>query len=302
MSRNITPAIMREYLRYAVIFEKNCYIWSRAMEQANRRMNEIYTERKVLENAFTNAQNSLAALEGNPQITLDNTKKNVADKKLRNVGIILLFIPGLFIIGLICLAVYNSEKKKKPKQDVQSEENSKRRKKLLLEDQEHRAANDLVVNAVEEDVLSKRQEDIAQALREAEKNRERLYAENILPTKYRYFSCVATLYEYLATGRCNTIYGHGGIYDTFETERLAIEQLEQLVRMNRTLDTIEFNQRFMMREIQKANSTLSAINNSLKEIEKTNAEIATNTAISAEMNKQTAASAQYMADRMRWGY
>jgi len=129
----------------------------------------------------------------------------------------------------------------------------------------------------------------------AQQNLSQLYAMNLLPEQYRNMNAVATMYEYLETGRCNTIAGHGGIYDTYETEKIQLAQLEQQVQMNQTLLRMEDGQRQICREIRQANSTLSDIRSSLSNIEFTNKQIADNTAISAAANKQTAEVARYMA-------
>ncbi len=203
-----------------------------------------------------------------------------------------LFVPICLIVGLL-----NRSKATqcKEKADKLGKANATKYQRHILENQESEADNDWLVNVVEESVTSKNQQQIFQALNSAKQQLANIYAINVLPAKYRNIGAVATMYEYLATGRCNTIQGHGGIYDTYEVERLAIEQLRQLAQMNETLDRIEENQRYIYRELRQANHTLSGIRSSLSDIQKTNEQIANNTAVSAVANQQTAAAAQWMA-------
>lgn len=332
---------MKEYLQYAVEFEKYVYIWSKAMDEVNRRMRQIYSEKKRIENTRTSTKKSLATLEDanerqrkyKEQEMLRYKKK--ARKALVTMLVILfvLFIVGsvmglviasepnvtfvvpedifvlvmglaVMVIGAVavvpaCLGNYFSCKKKAKECANEEKElatqSSCRRRKLLLQEKESEVENDWVVNEIEEAIIGQRQEEIQAALQEAKINLNRIYSENILPIKYRSLKAVSTLYEYLVTGRCNTIQGHGGIYDTYEVEKIHIAQLEEMMKMNATLNRIEDNQRYICQELRQANYTLSCISSSLNEIERTNEEIARSTAISAEANKQMAAATRWMA-------
>lgn len=336
---------MKGYLKFALEFEKNVYIWSQAMNKANSRMKQIYSERKSLEDRKTKTKNhldSLGASNERQRIQKESEAANYRNKAKNNliaiaVSLIVLFILGLIlgyavinqpdvtlsipekfvmpllgfatmIIGSLftgllpaCLGRYVSNKKYAASLEEEAKElasgDSCRRKEILLRELESEAENDWIVNNIEEAVVVERQEEIQKALIAAKNNLMQIYSENVLPQKYRTLTAVATLYEYLETGRCNTIQGHGGIYDTYEVEKIHLAQLQQMVQMNETLSRIEDNQRYICQELRQANRTLSSINASLSEIEKTNAEIAKNTAISAVANQQTAAAAQWMAWR-----
>ncbi len=218
------------------------------------------------------------------------------------LGVTVMIVGSLFTgILPICLGVFFSNKSKAVRFQKEAKQlasrASGRRQEIILQAQESEAENDWIVNNIEESVVSQRQEEIHNALITAKNNLLQIYSENVLPQKYRSLTAVATLYEYLETGRCNTIQGHGGIYDTYEVEKIHLAQLQQMVQMNETLSRIEDNQRYICQELRQANRTLPSINASLSEIEKTNAEIAKNTAISAAANQQTAAAAQWMAWR-----
>lgn len=336
-------SFMKDYLKYAIEFEKYVYIWQNAMEEANNRMRAIYERRSALEDVRTSAHNALASLDTRYQ-TQQNYNEQEANrykKKARvflwivlidllaffSIGCVIsvallkdpnttfvvnrnLVLPILstvcmivgFIftwVGPICFGLYLSNKSKYKHYTNEGKpsntEGSRRRQEILLKERESEADNDWVITVIEESVTSERQEEILKALLAAKKNLTDIYSKNILPTKYRSLNAVATLYEYLETGRCNTIQGHGGIYDTYETDLQRHVIIETLTDIRDSMYRIEANQQLLYRELQQANRTLSTIKSNLAEIEKTNAEIAHNTAISAVANQQTAAAARWMA-------
>lgn len=237
-------------------------------------------------------------LTSNPNTTLAIPKGAV----IPILGIAFLLIGSLFTgIVPICvgISIYSKNKSSNLENEARSlaSKASLKRQEMLLKAQEDEAENDWVVNVIEESVISKEQDEIHKQLQIAQSNLNQIYSLNVLPTKYRNLNAVATFYEYLVTGRCNTIQGHGGIYDTYEVERIQIEQLRQQMQMNATLSRMEDNQRMICQEMRQANQTLSGIKSHLSEIERSNEEIAKNTAISAAADRQTAEAAQWMAWR-----
>ncbi len=204
------------------------------------------------------------------------------------------FIPPL----IVALVKNNSVRQCNERVKKLSKAGATKYKRILLENQENAADNDWSLVTVEEATISRYQQQIFKALNDAKSQLAKIYAVNVLPPKYRNLCAVATMYEYLSTGRCITIQGHGGIYDTYEVERIAIEQLRQLIQINERLSRIEDMQRYIYRELQQANQTLSGICSSLKDIQRTNEQIATNTAITAAASQQTAAATQWMSWHM----
>lgn len=216
------------------------------------------------------------------------------------LGIIYLLI-GSLTTGVvpICIAVYVYARCKSANlvKEAKGLENqaSQRRREILLRDQEKKAENARIENLNAEPAIIEEQEEIYKQLQIAQTQLRQIYSLDVLPPKYRNLNAVATFYEYLETRRCTTIDGHGGIFDTYETERIQLLQLEELAQMNTTLSSIEDEQRMICEETRQANQTLSNITNQLSEIERTNQTIARNTAISAAANRQTAEAARWMA-------
>lgn len=343
IGKSISASFMKDYLKYALEFEKYVYIWTNSMNKANEQMRSIYSRRSELENIRTSAHDSLESLDSryktqqnyNEQEAKRYKKKShallcvilidflvffsvgcvisltllndpnttfIIDRKLvlPILSIVCMVIGFIFTwVGPICFGLYLSNKSKYKKYINQANpsntESSRRRQEVILKEKESQANNDWIVSVAEESVLTQKQEEISNALQEAKKNLSDIYSKNILPAKYRSLNAVATLYEYLDTGRCNTIEGHGGIYDTYETDLQRGLIIKTLADIRDSMYRIEANQQLLYRELQQVNKTLSSINSGLIEIEKTNTEIAKNTAISAVANQQTAASARWMA-------
>lgn len=315
-------AYMKEYLKYAMEFEKYVYIWTRAMNEANSIKTQIYTDSQNIRAAQVASERRANTLSYSTEAERTRKEKEIEKHRKKSkkalialaiflaltiaccfvpkIEVVLYFVLLFFMFELpICLIVFalNKSKCKKLKDEiaVNLNSNSERRQSLIMQSQAKQCEENLQSLALKESALSKRQEEIQTALMNAKKELRQIYSCNILPDKYRNLTAVVTLYEYLQTGRCNTIQGHGGIYDTYETERIHLAQLQQMVEINQRLSNIEDNQRYICQELRQVNNTLSHISSSLSEIEKTNARIAENTAISAAANQQTAAAAQWMA-------
>lgn len=336
---------MVNYLKHALEFEKFVHIWSKSMDEVNKRMDNIYRTRRQLECAKAEkAQGQAKLLHGDdrPQLQQMRLQQEAArfEKKAKNVlrflvtciilamvfgfviglyvctsadtlavppsvaillmtlGIPLAFLP-FFLIG--CVPAYASNKNKasqyREKAQRQGNQRSQERRILILAEEERQIDVSLASLEEDETALSAQQERILLNLKNAQQTLAQIYALNVLPAKYRNLCAVATFYEYLTTRRCDKIAGHGGIYDTFETERIQLAQLEQMVMMNERLSRIEDYQRRIYLELQQANKSLREIRSSLVDIQATNREIAKNTALIAESSRQTAAATSWLAYR-----
>ncbi|MBQ8784705.1 MAG: hypothetical protein IJZ59_01505 [Alphaproteobacteria bacterium] len=335
----------KKYLLYATMFEKNVYIWSNAMTQANNHKKNIYERKKHLQNNLNHTQSKLSSY--NVADNIKHFEKEASEyQKISRIALIVLVVVTLFcvattvlvacgesgvspaeftsfffkdiysfmyllvfvflgifvgafgsIIGPICIYIYRKNKNKAKQSQKEAKAQTKFNHSMVLEVEKERYQNQIQQNSVEEKYITQRQGEISNALIKAKNNLNNLYAENILPAKYRSFNAVATMYEYLETGRCTTIKGHGGIFDTYEKDLQMGIVIRNLENINASLSRIESNQQMLFKELKQANSTLRTINSSLDDISKTNAQIAHNTAISAEANKQTAAAAQWFTWR-----
>ena len=85
------------------------------------------------------------------------------------------------------------------------------------------------------------------------------YAEDIIFPKYRNLVAIATIDEYLRSGRCDTLEGPNGAYNLYEMElrqNIVIGQLSSIVR---NLEQIKGNQYTLYQEMLKSNELLRTI-------------------------------------------
>lgn len=313
---------MKGYLRHALEFEKYVYIWTQAMEEANARMLQLYDRRRALEQARESKAGQLEVFDETSARKKKSREKDAVrfKKKARRklvaiaalVALLIFMIKRTFthlggiafrisglcvpifwaIIILLILFLCDRNKSKNSGWEAKNEGGS-RRQKALLEAEVADLESELAYDCVLEEETGVKQDEIHKALMAAKEGLRKIYAVNALPEKYQNIVAVATMCEYLETGRCNTIQGHGGIYDTYETERIQMAQLWQLMQINQRLEGIEASQRYICQEITRANGMLSNIQSSLGRIEKTNEQIAQNTAITAAAAQQTAAAVRW---------
>lgn len=95
-----------------------------------------------------------------------------------------------------------------------------------------------------------------------------LYEEGIIYSKYRNLVAVSTIYEYLASGRCDQLEGPNGAYNLYEMELRQNIVIGQLSTITEHLEQIKENQYTLYYEIQNANrnseSLLSSIGDDVK--------------------------------------
>ena len=106
---------------------------------------------------------------------------------------------------------------------------------------------------------------------------EKLYTLEIIHPKYRNFMAVAQIYEYLETGRCDTLEGPNGAYNLYEQElrqNIIIDHLEQVIDR---LDTLNQTMGRVCEAIYESNRLLTNIANTVSRIEANTALIAYNT-------------------------
>ena len=82
---------------------------------------------------------------------------------------------------------------------------------------------------------------------------KRIYDKNIIFPKYRNLVMVCSLYEYVCTGRCDTLEGHGGAYNLLELEIRLDKIVTQLDRVITMLGRIQQSQYMIYSAIQDAN-------------------------------------------------
>ena len=121
---------------------------------------------------------------------------------------------------------------------------------------------------------------IYKGLNQTEQILEKLYAYNILYSKYRGLIPVCSIYEYFCSGRCSTLEGHEGAYNIYETELRFARISNQLDEVLDKLDEIADTQRVLHDVVIDANKTTKNLYENMNKIVESNRQIADNVAIS----------------------
>ena len=149
-----------------------------------------------------------------------------------------------------------------------------------------------------EEALTDHQERVFLELQNAKKVRSNIYALGFLHRDYHDFVAVSTMYGYLDRGRCTTLVGPGGIYDTFEKDLQMQTVIRNLRDLNASMDRVEANQRVLINEMRSANQHLENMSRSLNNIEGYSKQTAQNTAMIAVSSQQAAAELKWQSYQM----
>ncbi len=95
------------------------------------------------------------------------------------------------------------------------------------------------------------------------KTRNELYSYNIIYGKYRNYVALTTLYEYLDSGRCDSLDGPQGAYNLYESETRSNEIIVQLKTIATSLESIKANQFMLYNELKQVNRGLEELNASM---------------------------------------
>jgi len=104
---------------------------------------------------------------------------------------------------------------------------------------------------------------IIESIREVAKSLQQLYSYGVIYGKYRNYVALATFYDYLMSGRCETLEGANGAYNLFEQESMANTIICRLDKIISSLEQIRQTQYSIYTEIKEANQHLSKIENQL---------------------------------------
>lgn len=129
--------------------------------------------------------------------------------------------------------------------------------------------------------LRDQQVEISEKCRECEKLLSRLYGLNIIYKSYRNLVAVLTILEYLDSGRCSSLTGAHGAYDTYsyeEKQNRIISKLDTVIHM---LDDIKSTQYLLYDAISTANELSQCICDQNERLIETGREIKENTELIA---------------------
>lgn len=130
--------------------------------------------------------------------------------------------------------------------------------------------------------------------------RNEFYSENILPPQYRTLVAVSTMYPWLQYKRCTEIYGHGGLFDTYEYDLKLGTIIGNLQQLNAKMDIVIRNQQTLIQEVRRGNEIAGDILRHVESIENTQERIAsdvsdikTSSQITAMQSSRAAMYAEY---------
>ena len=107
---------------------------------------------------------------------------------------------------------------------------------------------------------------IKQELKKVISARDELYSYNIIYEKYRNYVALTSLYEYLDSGRCDSLEGSEGAYNLFEAELRTNEIIVQLKTIVESLESVKANQFILYKEMKKVNKNLKIVDASLAKV------------------------------------
>ena len=87
----------------------------------------------------------------------------------------------------------------------------------------------------------------------------KLYGLNIVHPTYRNLIAIASLYQYVDTGRCTQLEGHEGAYNLYESERRQNMIITQLNAVITQLEQIKYNQAMLYNAICVANDKINKL-------------------------------------------
>ena len=105
--------------------------------------------------------------------------------------------------------------------------------------------------------------------------RNEMYSYNVIYPKYRNLVAISSFYDYLMSGRCNTLVGNDGAYNLYESESRADLIITKLSDVLTSLDKIQDNQYMLYQQMSDVNKGVNALNESMKSVVSSLAHIAT---------------------------
>ncbi len=157
--------------------------------------------------------------------------------------------------------------------------------------------------------LDKEIEAAEELLKDLFKKKHQLYGTDIIFGKYRDIAAITSFYEYLISGRCETLEGVNGCYNLYESELRANIIINKLDAIGDSLETIKGNQYMLYSQLSEINHELNSLNatttamfNGIKDATEIflehSAVIAYNSAVSAyysKLNAEIASSDRYIS-------
>ena len=112
-----------------------------------------------------------------------------------------------------------------------------------------------------------------------------LYSKNVIYAKYRNLVTIATLFEYIDSGRCFELEGPNGAYNLYEGELRSDIIISSLSSIISNLEAIRNNQYTLYQSIESANATTHQLLHNLNNSQMLTAYYANQAAIAASADR-----------------
>lgn len=122
--------------------------------------------------------------------------------------------------------------------------------------------NRLIAEAHRKKLLQKNLQQLEDQNRATVQTLSNIYSLNIIYEKYRSFSQVCTVYEYICSGRCTTLgerFGNDGAYNLLEQEERQAKIILKLDQILQSLNQIKATQYMLYHAIQEGNQKMNMI-------------------------------------------
>ena len=103
-------------------------------------------------------------------------------------------------------------------------------------------------------------------IKETESLLKKYYAIGVIYPKYQSLVYICSIYEYLDSGRCDTLVGPHGAYNMLEEDIKFARVLDKLDVIAQNLEEIKENQRELYYAIRETNSNIRELNDSLSTV------------------------------------
>jgi len=138
------------------------------------------------------------------------------------------------------------------------------------------------------DKLEKEQKKLKLKKKEAKLYLSEIYKADIIAPKYRTMTAVLTIYEYFVYERCESLTGHEGAYNLYESELRMGIIINSLSEIMTKLDAIQQNQYMIYNAIKETQSMMDSLSYSMQNMSSDINSISNNSQISSYYSKMSA--------------
>ncbi len=192
-------------------------------------------------------------------------KSSVSDATESFLNLLMFILGGLDIIFAIMLVRTSASAYAKYEQEAKQvsirNDNIERQHVALCKELDDKiyALNRIIVQCKDNiNMLTKKHMEVEETLK-------KYYGLDIIYVKYQYMEAVYKLLEYMQSGRCNTLHGPSGAYDTYEREYRSDVIINRLDRIIYTIDELKAMNILLYQAVQQTNIAIAEVHRGINE-------------------------------------